>query len=120
MFTDEEFLRRIREEAVISAVISSRLNITNCLKQENREILAHRIAEILVSCKEIYTRVMPFLSEVQDPGYEQFFDFLMELRMNFLNLLDLVVEYEEAFLNSLEEKEEDKEDEGWWRHGNIR
>ena len=106
MFTDEELQKRIRDEAVISGIILKRLNSTSCMKPENREILAYRIAELLVGSKETYTKIMPFLSEVEEPGYDQFFDFLMELRMNFLHLADLVIEFEETFLYSLEEKEE--------------
>ena len=108
MFTDEEFLKRIREEAIIANLITTRLNTVECMKPDNREILAHRMAEILLSCKDLYTRVLPFLSEVENPEYDQFFDFLIELRMNFLNIADLVLEYEEAFMNSLDEREEEE------------
>ncbi|MCL5036038.1 MAG: hypothetical protein M1269_02870 [Chloroflexi bacterium] len=108
MFTDEEFLKRIREEAIIANIIITRLNSVECMKPDNREILSHRIAEILMSCKELYTRVLPFLSEVENPGHDQFFDFLIELRMNFLNIADLVLEYEEAFMNSLDVREEEE------------
>lgn len=106
----ENLQKEIDETLAIMEILYRRLNETNLLKTEEREHLAYQAGEIILSCKKLYLELIPFLTTPESQKAEPLFDFLVELRMNFLNLKDLIEDFEDSFLNSLTEPQEEEDD----------
>ena len=109
-------------EIEITKLIHSRLKKEDCLGEEDRETVAYRIAEIMVKSKELYTKVLPRLTNVNGESSAPMDDDLTNLRTNFQNLCDLMQDFDSAFFKSMhhpdqqynadgEQLEEDEEDE---------
>ena len=95
--------QEIDEILVLMKVLYNRLQQTNLLKAEDREHLAYQTGEIVLACKKLYTEVTPFLATPESQKSECLFDFMVELRMNLLNLKDLIEDFEDSFMGSLTE-----------------
>jgi hypothetical protein len=123
-----------KQEKTIYQVILSRLAKSQLLKAEQKETLAYRLAEIFVASRILYTQVLPVFvdgeqdgdperaavrrtdaqaglslsdatPEASDSSDEAILETLGEVRMNLLNLKDLVEDFEDVFLESLAERQ---------------
>ena len=47
------------EEATVTAILQSKLTLQECLRENDRQLVAYRIAEIMVAAKELYTKELP-------------------------------------------------------------
>lgn len=111
------------QEKTIYQVIHSRLEKSELLKPEQKETIAYRLAELFVASRILYTQVLPAFLE--SPGEsdaatpksapvdadEIILETLGEVRMNLLNLKDLVEDFEDVFLESLADRQVDGADE---------
>lgn len=88
-------------EIEITKLIHSRLKREDCLGEEDRETVAYRIAEIMVKSKELYTKVLPRLTNVNGESQAPMDDDLTNLRTNFQNLCDLMQDFDSAFFKSM-------------------
>ena len=98
------------EEATVTAILQSKLQAQDILREEDRQLVAYRIAEIMVAAKELYTKELPRLaSEKAEPDSDLFSE-LAGLRMSFLHIRDLITDFDEAFMISMSHVREDDED----------
>ncbi len=99
----------IPAEALITRLIHARLKEEDVLGAEDRESIAYRIAEVMVTAKALYTELLPRLIRekvVSEPL--SLYDELAGLRMSLLHLRDLVTEYDEAFFDAMHHQREDE------------
>lgn len=118
------------EELEITRLITDRLRREDCLESADRETVAYRIAEIMVTAKRMYTTSLPRLTNVNGESQSSMDDDLEGLRMTFLHLRDLLHDFDSTFFESMhheppsynydgeipdgedEEAEPDEDDEG--------
>jgi hypothetical protein len=113
MKDDSEFLQEIREEEQALGLILKRVCNLKDLNENFKEVISYRIAEILITSKNLYTSVFSDFLKREPSNTEAILESLVEMRMSFLHLRDLIDDFEFSFLKALE-KEEDEEtkDEG--------
>lgn len=98
------------EEATVTAIIQSKLQAQELLREEDRQLVAYRIAEIMVAAKELYTKELPRIASDQAEEFD-IFNELAGLRMSFLHVRDLITDFDEAFMIAMSHQRED-DDEG--------
>lgn len=113
----EALNREIDEEGAILDLLSTSISRAGFYSPEDAESLAYRMAEILVTSKNLYTGVMPRLLEIDSDNKDEIVEFLTEVRMNFQFIRDCIEEFDESFFNLMhgeEEKDggEDEDDNG--------
>lgn len=89
------------EEIEITRLIFERLKSEKCLDEEGRETVAYRIAEIMVAAKEMYTKALPRLTNVNGESNSTMEEDLTGLQMTFTHLCDLMHEYDAAYLQAM-------------------
>lgn len=100
-----------QQELVITGVLHRRLAAEDCLRPGDRESVAYRIAEIMVAARSLYTELLPRLMDEDTAEGYSMFEELAGARMAFMNLKDLVEDFDEAFLESMaHQREEDGND----------
>lgn len=101
------------EEATVTTILQSKMTVGDCLRETDRQLVAYRIAEIMVGAKELYTKELPRLTS--DSYNSDNFDVFGELagvRMAFLHLRDLITDFDEAFMIAMShQRDDDAEDE---------
>ena len=101
------------EEATVTTILQSKMTVGDCLRETDRQLVAYRIAEIMVGAKELYTKELPRLTS--DSYNSENFDVFGELagvRMAFLHLRDLITDFDEAFMIAMShQRDDDAEDE---------
>lgn len=106
------------EELEITRLIHERLVKEGCLAESERETVAYRIAEIMVTAKQMFTRSLPRLTNVNQESDSPMEDDLTGLQMTFVHLCDLMHEFESVLLGAIrppsdsDEEEEEDEQEG--------
>ena len=100
-------LQEIEQAKAIMKVIYSRIKDLDCIDADNKESLCYRIAEIMATSKNLYTKMLPRL--VDETGKENIWELLVEMRMHYLNIADLLMEFDEFFLESIVSEEEPSE-----------
>lgn len=99
------------EEATVTAILQSKLAAQDCLREEDRQLVSYRIAEIMVAAKELYTKELPRIAADASP--EEQGDLFLELsglRMSFLHIRDLITDFDEAFMDAMSHQREDDEE----------
>lgn len=89
------------EELEITRLINERLLREDCLESADRETVAYRIAEIMVTAKRMYTTSLPRLTNVNGESHSSMDDDLEGLRMTFLHLRDLLHDFDCTFFESM-------------------
>lgn len=90
------------EEAALTVILKAKMQQQECLKAEDREQIAYRIAELIVASKNLYTKELPTLMQEQSSDSSfNLFNELAGLRMSLLNLRDLITDFDAAFLDSM-------------------
>jgi len=87
-------------EQVIARILHQRMQAENSLVPGEREAVAYRIAELMVTAKDLYTQYLPRLIKEgsQEMSLE---DEISGLRMALLHLRDLVSDFDNAFLEAM-------------------
>ena len=101
------------EEATVTAILQSKLTLQECLRENDRQLVAYRIAEIMVAAKELYTKELPRIAADRAETEEDvdIFSELAGLRMSFLPLRDLITDFDESFMIAMSHQREDDEEE---------
>lgn len=89
------------EELEITRLIFERLKKERCLKEDERETIAYRIAEIMVAAKDMFTKSLPRLTNVSGESDSPMDDDLLGLQLTFQHLCDLMHEYDSSYLQAL-------------------
>ena len=97
------------EEATVTAILQSKLTLQDCLRENDRQLVAYRIAEIMVAAKELYTKELPRIAADHGETEEDvdIFSELAGLRMSFLHLRDLITDFDESFMIAMSHQRED-------------
>ncbi|MFH0801261.1 MAG: hypothetical protein V2A78_02605 [bacterium] len=108
----EALNRDIGEEGAILDLLSTSMSRAGFYLPEDAESLAYRMAEILVTAKNLYTDLIPRLMEIDSENKDQIVEFITEVRINFQFIHDCIEEYDENFFNLMhgEEENDDGED----------
>jgi len=97
------------EEATVTAILQSKMTAQECLRESDRQLVAYRIAEIMVAAKELYTKELPRVASEANEDSDVFGE-LAGLRMAFLHIRDLITDFDEAFMIAMSHQREDDED----------
>ena len=89
------------EELEITRLINERLRREDCMEAEDRETVAYRIAEIMITAKRMYTTSLPRLTNVNGESEATMEDDLEGMRMTFLHLRDLLHDFDSTFFESM-------------------
>lgn len=96
------------EEATVTAILQSKMAAQEVLREADRQLVAYRIAEIMVASKELYTKELPrVVSESEADSDTDLFSELAGLRMAFLHVRDLITDFDEAFMVAMSHQRED-------------
>lgn len=91
--------KEIQQSQTIMKIINEKLKNEDWLDEDQKESLAYRITSIMVSAKNLYTEIAPLITEEEKKLNMQ--DLLVEFRWHYLNLSDLINEFEELFMGSI-------------------
>lgn len=97
------------EEATVTAILQSKMTAQECLRESDRQLVAYRIAEIMVAAKELYTKELPRVASEANADSDVFGE-LAGLRMAFLHIRDLITDFDEAFMIAMSHQREDDQD----------
>jgi hypothetical protein len=89
------------EELEITRLINDRLRLEDCMEPADRETVAYRIAEIMVSAKRMYTASLPRLTNVNGESSLPMDEDLEGLRMTFLHMRDLLQDFDSTFFEAM-------------------
>lgn len=89
------------EEVEITRLIFDRMKREQCLDEGDRETVAYRIAEIMVTAKQMYTKTLPRLTNVSGESDAMMEDDLSGLQMSFLHLCDLIYEFQSTLMSAM-------------------
>lgn len=89
------------EEVEITRLINDRLRQEDCMEAADRETVAYRIAEIMVSARRMYTTTLPRLTNVNGESELSMDDDMEGLRTTFLHLRDLLHDFDSTFFAAL-------------------
>lgn len=106
--SDDSILKT--EEAMVTSIIQSKLAANDLLRDSDRQVVAYRIAEIMVASKELYTKELPRVASDLVNDNDDFFTELAGLRMSFLHLRDLITDFDEAFMVAMSHQREDDDE----------
>lgn len=96
-----------QQELAITGVLHRRLEADDCLRPEDRETVAYRVAEIMVHAKSLYTEVLPRLLDQDEADGYTMEEELAGLRMALLHMKDLITDYEVVFMDAMAHQRED-------------
>lgn len=89
------------EELEITRLINDRLQKEKCLETDERETVAYRIAEIMATAKQMYTKSLPRLTNVSGESNSTMEEDLTGLHMTFVHLTDLMFEFQRVYFDAL-------------------
>jgi len=107
-YEKEELIRELREEGAIMDVLSSRMASVGFYSAEDAENLAYRMAEILVTSKNLYTQIMPRIIDILPDQKDEMLEFLTEVRMNFQYIRDCIEEFEDDFFSLMKDEQDEQ------------
>ncbi len=93
----------IRQIQAITAVICDRLRDEKSIAEENKESIAYRMAEMMTAAKGLYTELLPSLTD--EGSKESAFDVLARFRLHYMNIWDMIQEFDELFMKSIVSEE---------------
>lgn len=94
-------MRAPPEELEITRLLFQRLQREEHLDVDDRETVAYRIAEIMVSAKQMYTQTLPRLINVSGESTELIEDDFAGLRSRFEHLCDLMLDFHTVYMQAL-------------------
>ncbi len=106
----DDLLREVGEEGTILDFLSNSMYRAGFYSQEDAEILAYRMAEIIVTSKNLYSNIMPRLLELNSDSKDEILEFITEVRMNFQFIRDCIEEFDESFFNLMNDEKEGSAD----------
>ena len=89
------------EELEITRLLNERLQKEKCLEETERETVAYRIAEIMATAKQMYTKSLPRLTNVSGESNATMEEDLTGLHMTFVHLTDLMFEFQRVYFDAL-------------------
>lgn len=89
------------EELEITRLIADRLSREDCMDVADRETIAYRIAEIMVTARRMFTTSLPRLTNVSGESQASMDDDLEGMRMTFLHLRDLLHDFDSTFFAAM-------------------
>lgn len=92
------------QEQTVYQMVRARLEPCEAVEATQRDAMSYRLAEIFVASRVLYTQVLPRFMEASGDS-DAALELLGEVRMNLLNMRDLVEEFEESFLESLVDRQ---------------
>lgn len=95
----EELTEDLNRMQAITKIICERLQRESSISQDNKESIAYRMAEIMLAAKYMYTKILPDLTD--EDSKETPFELLSRFRLHYLNLYDIIQEFDEIFINSI-------------------
>ncbi|MCR5661964.1 MAG: hypothetical protein K6G50_07535 [bacterium] len=106
MVSEDNISELESQQLAVMKLIFSRLENNGCLCPGGREAIAYRLAEIMTHAKDIYTKSLPRLvaTETNSDEPSDLFDELAGLRMELIHMKDLIEDYEDAFLEAMEDQ----------------
>ncbi len=97
----EDAIQLAPEELEVTRLILDRLKREECLESSDRETVAYRISEIMVTAKRMYTRTLPRLTNVNGESLQSMDDDMAGLQTTFLQLRDLLHDFDSTFFDSM-------------------
>lgn len=100
--SDLDLLGLPTEELEITRLINDRLRREECMDAEDRETVAYRIAEIMVTAKRMYTNSLPRLTNVSGESGMTMDEDMEGMRSTFLHLRDLLHDFDCTFFSPID------------------
>ncbi len=104
-----ELQKTIAEENAVKDIVRKKIAALNSYEKHNEEILAYRLAEILISAKNLYTEYFPDLMKADTEDEKAVWEALTALRMNLLHLRDCVEGFDVMLIELMKDKDESEE-----------
>ena len=103
---DEEIKKIMIEKKTVKDLIKDKIKALESYKDYNAEILAYRLAEIIISAKNLYTENFPEIMKVDTSDSKNVWDVIMAMRMNLLHIKDCIEDFDTMMIQLMEEAEE--------------
>lgn len=101
MNTADELKEEMLQAQAIMKILHKKLRREPTIDEDHKESIAYRLAEIMAGAKSLYTKILPKLSD-EETGM---FELLSEFRLHYMNLIDIIEEFDELFLTSIVKEE---------------
>ena len=96
---NENIDKDMEEIQAITRVIVEKIKDEKSISDENKESIAYRMAEIMTAAKNLYMQMLPIFTN--DESKEEAFDILSKFRLHYINICDIIQEFDEMFMNSI-------------------
>ncbi len=89
----------IKQSQTMMRIINEKLKKEDWLEADQKESLAYRMASVMTASKNLYANIAPKLTS--EEKNEDMLELFTEFRLHYLNLADLINEFEELFMTSI-------------------
>jgi len=104
--TDRELRNIIIEENRVGELLMRKLEAMKTYSNANSGVLAHRLAEILVLAKNLYTQILPELVKSDESDKESLWEMFTSIRMHLMHMKDCIEDFDTDMLALMEKLEE--------------
>jgi hypothetical protein len=108
---DDSLKQTLLEEGAVREILRNKITGLHSYNTQNADLLAYRLAEILVLSKDLYTKLFPELINADSSNEQSMWDLIMGVRMHLLHMRDCIDEFDGNLLDLMEDKEEEDDDE---------
>lgn len=89
------------EDLEVTRLINERLQKEKYLESSERETISYRIAEIMATAKQMYTKGLPRLTNVSGESKATMEEDMQGLHMTFVHLCDLMHEFDRVYFDAM-------------------
>lgn len=112
MCQEEELRKLLMEEKRVKDIVRGKIDALNVYEPHNSEIISYRLAEILITAKNIYTDCFARMIKVDAKDEKSAWENLTSLRMSLLHIKDCIEDFDMMLLELMQDKNENEEEKG--------
>jgi len=94
---------KLKQTQNLMRIFYARIKNDETLDNEHKESLAYRMAEIMSEAKDLYTKILPYMTDENND--KNMLEIISDFRLHYLNLSDIIQEFDELFLSSIIQEE---------------
>jgi len=106
MSKNDNLAKIIKEEVTVKKILMEKISALKSYNESDVEILAYRLAEIMISAKNLYTENFKELIEVDSSREDGVWEVIMAMRMNLLHLRDCIEDFDIMMLDLMSNEDE--------------
>ena len=111
MGPDDDLKNTLSEERAVKVILKKKMEALHSYSEGDSELLAYRLAEIIVLAKNLYTKLFNDLMKSDSRNEEETWSQVMGIRMHLLHLRDCIQDFETDLIDLMEDKKDGEDEE---------